>query len=144
MVTLSLKAFRYVIPVKASVTVIDKAFHKMGDVNWDGVIDSTDLELLKAAFGSTPGAPNWNPDCDLNEDGKVDITDIVIAARNFGAKAPQYATPARVEVEAGKVVLIASYAGQTIKKEITASSTVIFIFTVLGLLNRAVVISPTI
>jgi len=59
-------------------------FHKMGDVNRDGVIDEIDLNLLKEAFGSTPGAPNWNPECDLNGDGKVDVLDVAIASKNYG------------------------------------------------------------
>jgi len=59
-------------------------FHKMGDVNRDGRINGDDLYLLSKAYGSTPGAPNWNPDCDLNGDGKVDDTDMEIAGSNFG------------------------------------------------------------
>jgi len=61
-----------------------EAFHKLGDVNRDGIIDDRDIALLKAAFGSRPGAPNWNPDCDLNGDGVVDVFDTTIASRNYG------------------------------------------------------------
>lgn len=59
-------------------------FHKMGDVNWDGVIDDVDLDLMRAAYGSVPGDPNWNPDYDLNGDGVIDIFDVSIAASNYG------------------------------------------------------------
>lgn len=59
-------------------------FHRLGDVNRDGVIDDTDLLCLKNAYGSKPSDPNWNPDCDLNGDGKVDIYDVVIASSHYG------------------------------------------------------------
>jgi len=59
-------------------------FHRMGDVNRDRVIDETDLNLIKAAYGSRPGDPNWNPDCDLNGDGKVDTKDTYVCSRNQG------------------------------------------------------------
>lgn len=59
-------------------------FRKMGDVNRDGIIDDKDLALLQAAYGSTPGTPDWNPNCDLNGDGKVDLYDGTIATSNYG------------------------------------------------------------
>jgi len=59
-------------------------FHRMGDVNRDGVIDDTDINLIKTAYGSKPGDPNWNPDCDLNSDGVVDVFDASMASRNRG------------------------------------------------------------
>jgi len=60
------------------------AFHKLGDVNRDGIIDVTDLNLLKVAFGSTPGMPNWNPDCDLNGDGVINVRDVATASAHYG------------------------------------------------------------
>lgn len=103
--TLDVKAFRWVIPSAAKVTVIDTAFHKKGDVNWDGKIDMEDINRIAAAYGSRPGDPKWDPECDLNGDGIINIFDIVIAARHFGTTAPQYTTPFSVQVEAGRVVL---------------------------------------
>jgi hypothetical protein len=55
-----------------------------GDINGDGVVDIYDAILLAAAYGSTPGTPNWNPNADINGDGIVDIYDAVILAGNFG------------------------------------------------------------
>jgi len=103
--TLDIKAFKWVIPSAAKVTVIDTAFHKRGDVNWDGKIDMDDINRMAAAYGSTPGSPNWDPECDLNGDGIIDLFDIVLAARHYGETAPQYTTPFSVQVEAGRVVL---------------------------------------
>ena len=54
-----------------------------GDVNADGVVDTVDLSLVAAAFNSTPGVFNWNPDADLNGDGIVDIFDLVEVGRNL-------------------------------------------------------------
>jgi len=61
-----------------------EAFHKLGDVNRDGVIDDRDLALMRAAFGAKPGDPNWNPDCDLNGDGIINVKDVGLASRNYG------------------------------------------------------------
>jgi hypothetical protein len=55
-----------------------------GDINGDGKVDIYDALYAAAAFGSTPGAPNWNPAADLNGDGVVDIYDMIILAANFG------------------------------------------------------------
>jgi hypothetical protein len=55
-----------------------------GDINGDGNVDIYDAILLAAAYGSTPGTPNWNPNADINGDGIVDIYDAIILAANFG------------------------------------------------------------
>jgi hypothetical protein len=54
------------------------------DVNHDGKVDMTDVIILLAAFGSTPGKPTWNQVADVNADGKVDMTDVLIVLSNFG------------------------------------------------------------
>jgi len=71
-------------PILAITPADYETFHKLGDVNRDGIIDTTDLNLLKAAYDSRPGMPNWNPDCDLNGDGVVDIKDVRIASSHYG------------------------------------------------------------
>jgi hypothetical protein len=55
-----------------------------GDINGDGTVDIFDAVLLAAAFNSTPGSSNWNPNADINGDGTVDIFDAVIFAANYG------------------------------------------------------------
>jgi len=59
-------------------------FWSMGDVNRDGYIDDTDMDLIAAAWGSYPGHPNWNPDADLNQDLIVDMRDVGILNFNYG------------------------------------------------------------
>lgn len=61
-----------------------QALREMGDVNGDGVIDQKDLDLVRAAFGSKPGDPNYNPAYDLNHDGVIDVRDIAKVSGNYG------------------------------------------------------------
>jgi PKD repeat protein len=59
------------------------------DINGDGVVNIIDVATVAAAFGSYPGAPNWNPAADITgpagvPDGKVDIIDVALVAAHFG------------------------------------------------------------
>jgi len=54
-----------------------------GDVNHDGIVNMSDIDLCCNAFGSYPEQPNWNCHCDINEDGTVNMRDISIACSNF-------------------------------------------------------------
>jgi hypothetical protein len=77
-------------------------FHRMGDVNRDGYIDDADRQLIKAAYGSTPGSPNWNPDCDLNGDGQVELLDLIKVSANYGKDIFTWmGWPAQIVVEGG-------------------------------------------
>ena len=120
MSTLDCRAFLYVIPAKAEVSVIDSSFHALGDVNYDGVIDGKDLDLLKEAYGKTAEEA---PDCDLNGDGKVDIKDIGTCAINQGNRSPSYYTPFTTEVTEGKLVAIGRRGRQTLKATAFMAST---------------------
>jgi hypothetical protein len=60
----------------------------VGDFDMDGVVDSTDLGILGAAWGSFEGPPpdsNWNVDADLQRDGVIDSTDLGIMGAFWGA-----------------------------------------------------------
>ena len=81
---------------------IETAFHKLGNVNYDGAyhedqyanidreIGTLDIAYILRAFGtdeSSPWGTGWgqyNPDADLNGDGYVDLVDSTIAGKNFG------------------------------------------------------------
>lgn len=57
----------------------------IADINDDLVVDIYDVVLGVNAYGSIPGDPHWNPDCDIAEPfGKVDLMDIVMIAMNYG------------------------------------------------------------
>ncbi|MCW5942188.1 MAG: hypothetical protein KIS66_08145 [Fimbriimonadaceae bacterium] len=55
-----------------------------GDVNGDNSVNLADFLALRAAFGTSSGSPNWNPNADLNGDGSVNVADFVILRANFG------------------------------------------------------------
>jgi parallel beta-helix repeat protein len=56
----------------------------LGDVNRDGVVDSTDLGILGGAWGSFIGDPNYLPEADINDDGVVDSSDLGIMGAHWG------------------------------------------------------------
>jgi hypothetical protein len=58
-----------------------------GDVNKDGTVNSTDLVLVRAAFGASKGAPGYSSAADVNNDGIVNILDLALVSRNLGCKA---------------------------------------------------------
>jgi len=51
------------------------------DVNHDGMINCTDLGIVKAALGSTPGQLKWNPAADINNDGVIDVRDLAAVSQ---------------------------------------------------------------
>jgi hypothetical protein len=51
------------------------------DFNGDGLLDVQDVEVFKAAFGSSAGDANYDPRADVNGDGTVDLWDVVAAAQ---------------------------------------------------------------
>jgi len=55
-----------------------------GDLNYNGNVDIFDAIILANAYGSVPGAADWNPNADINSDETVDIFDAVLLAKNFG------------------------------------------------------------
>ena len=67
--------------------------NSLGDVNGDGVVNQTDVDIVNAAMGSTPGSPNWNLAADIypatttyppTTDNVVDINDLNLVAANLG------------------------------------------------------------
>lgn len=56
-----------------------------GDVNLDNRVNILDFLALRAAFGSAPGSPNWNPNADCDGNGSVNAADFVSLRNNFGA-----------------------------------------------------------
>jgi hypothetical protein len=61
-------------------------FYLPGDVNGDGVVDQTDINLIKAAMGTKTGNTKYNFDADANRDGRIGPTDLAYAKQNFGVK----------------------------------------------------------
>ncbi len=59
------------------------AQRESSDFNGDAAVDLNDFFTLVDAFGSSPGASNWNSVADLNGDGEIDFGDIFIFADGF-------------------------------------------------------------
>jgi len=86
-------------PTGANVMVVDKDFWRRGDVNWDGIVNETDNDLIELNFGLA------DPDYDIDESGSIDLDDCIIVIGNFGATAPWYLTEFTTKVTEGKCVL---------------------------------------
>ncbi|MCS6949103.1 MAG: dockerin type I domain-containing protein [bacterium] len=56
-----------------------------GDINGDNEVSLLDFGALVAAYGTSPGDANWNPEADLDGDGDVSLLDFAILVRSFGA-----------------------------------------------------------
>lgn len=54
-----------------------------GDLNGDGVVDSTDLGVLGVAWASVIGESNYIPEADLNGDGTIDSSDLGLFGVNW-------------------------------------------------------------
>ena len=53
------------------------------DVNGDGEINCTDIDLVKASFGKKTGQPGFNPAADVNKDGVVNILDLSLVTQKL-------------------------------------------------------------
>ena len=54
------------------------------DVNGDGIVNSADLAIIGASFGSKSGQPSYNASADLNHDGVINVIDLAFASRTIG------------------------------------------------------------
>jgi len=57
----------------------------LGDVNGDGVVNCTDMAIVKASFGKKVGQLGFDPRADVNGDGVVNVLDLSIVARQLPA-----------------------------------------------------------
>ncbi|MFQ5805572.1 MAG: hypothetical protein ACE5I3_03870 [Phycisphaerae bacterium] len=55
-----------------------------GDVDGDGDTDLSDLAALLAAYGTSIGDPNYNPNADFDQDGDVDLSDLASLLSDYG------------------------------------------------------------
>jgi hypothetical protein len=54
------------------------AIDLLADIDSDGSVGASDLNLLALAYGSAEGDDVYDPSVDLNADGKVDLRDLAI------------------------------------------------------------------
>lgn len=57
-----------------------------GDTNGDGVVDRTDLAVVRTAYGSVAGSSQYRSQADMNQDGRVGTIDWIVTKRNLGAR----------------------------------------------------------
>lgn len=60
-----------------------------GDINNDGEVNCTDVNVLKAALGSYAGQPNYNVQADINNDGAVNVLDLALVAKYLPQGCPE-------------------------------------------------------
>lgn len=59
-------------------------FHVLfGDINGDGTVNLTDYRAFIAAFLSSSGDPNWNPDFDYGQYGTINLSDYRAFTNDF-------------------------------------------------------------
>ena len=68
----------------SQVTIV--GFFPSWDIYQDGKVDIRDVSVVAKAFGSAPGATNWDPRADLNKDEHVNVTDVSIVTKHFGER----------------------------------------------------------
>jgi Dockerin type I domain len=56
-----------------------------GDRNGDGMVNCTDLDIVKASFGKSIGQAGFDPRADVNADGVVNIVDLATVAKALPA-----------------------------------------------------------
>ena len=55
-----------------------------GDCDNNNVVSGMDFAILKAAYGTRPGDPKWDPRADFNGNGQIDGIDFSILKANYG------------------------------------------------------------
>ncbi len=57
----------------------------VGDTTGDGVVDCSDLAIVKASFGTKTGQAGFDPRADLNGDGVVNVIDLATVSKQLPA-----------------------------------------------------------
>ena len=55
-----------------------------GDASGDNTVGPADLLKIRAAYGTTPSSPTWDPNADLNGDGTVGPADLLVVRSTYG------------------------------------------------------------
>jgi parallel beta-helix repeat protein len=59
-----------------------------GDVDYNGIVNSSDLSALAQSYGAVSESTNWNARADNNFDGIIDVRDLFTLGRNYGKTNP--------------------------------------------------------
>ena len=74
----------------SAVNLVVSSGALIGDVNGDGLVNCTDLAIIKASFGKKTGQTGFDPRADVNLDNVVDVRDLAIVSRQLptGTRCP--------------------------------------------------------
>lgn len=70
---------------KGSTGGLLAGYYLPGDVNGDGLVDRSDIKLIRKQVGLNASNANYQFDADANRDGKIDSKDLSAAQANLGA-----------------------------------------------------------
>ena len=59
-------------------------FYLPGDANGDGVVNKTDLQIVKASMNTRATSPKYNFNADVNRDGRIGKIDLAFTQQNQG------------------------------------------------------------
>ena len=74
-------------PASLSGLGMEEDSHSLADLNGDGILDNTDLQILQNAFGTCLGDADFNPQVDYDSDGCVTSLDKAVWLDLFNASA---------------------------------------------------------
>jgi beta-lactam-binding protein with PASTA domain len=69
------------VAAKSAVSLMVSTGSLLGDLNGDGVVNCTDLAIIKASFGKKVGQAGFDARADVNKDGVVNVLDLSTEAR---------------------------------------------------------------
>ncbi len=72
---------RFTVPAYGCVRLLPTGTRVPGDVDGNGLVNSTDLDLVLGQQGRIAGDPGWNARADLDVDGRVSATDLGVVVR---------------------------------------------------------------
>ncbi|MEM2702764.1 MAG: dockerin type I domain-containing protein [Candidatus Bathyarchaeia archaeon] len=58
----------------------------MGDIDGDGKVTMSDVDIFITAFGTYPSHPRWSSEADLDQNGRISMSDVILLIANFGKK----------------------------------------------------------
>lgn len=79
------------------IPVFSNASHDP-DLNDDGIVNTPDLDIIKASFAKSSGDSGFDPRADTNHDGVINVFDLFYVARNYGQLYPTDTTPPSINV----------------------------------------------
>jgi beta-lactam-binding protein with PASTA domain len=69
------------VAAKSAVSLVVSTGSLLGDLNGDGVVNCTDLAIIKVSFGKKVGQAGFDARADVNKDGVVNVLDLSTEAR---------------------------------------------------------------